>query len=630
MGIRPSAWQGREKQADGLRQAGAIVLAILAALLLAPLKVVHAQTAPDAPPWRHAIAMHGEPALPANFAHMPHVNPQAPRGGRLIQAQQGTFDSLNPFVVRGVAPDLVPRYVIQSLLHRSPDEPFTAYGLLAEAVQLPEDRRWVAFRIDARARFADGRPVTSEDVAFSHEMLRTKGKPFHRGALGRVTGVSTPDARTIRFELGEGQDRELPLILGLMPIFAKHATNTETFAETSFTAPLGSGPYAVSEVKPGESITLTRRADYWGWEHPLARGQFNFDEIRTDFYRDSNALFEAFKAGLYDFRIEPDPTRWATGYDFPAIKDGRVVRDQLRLQSPKGMSGLVFNTRRGQFADARVREALSFLFDFRWVNANLFHGSYRRGDSFFADSELSAQGREASARERELLAPFPGSVRADVMEGRWSPPQTDGSGRDRQLARRAVLLLADAGYGLSDGVMRNKATGAPLAFEITVSSRQQERLALNFAQSLARIGVRANVRLIDDVQYWRRLAAFDFDMIQWLWPVSASPGNEQANRWGSGAAERQGSLNYAGARSPATDAMIAAMLAARSREDFVSAVRALDRTLISGHYVVPLFYVPNLWLARARDIRLPERRAAFAFTPEALWRETPARAASVP
>ncbi|MGL4729749.1 MAG: extracellular solute-binding protein [Bosea sp. (in: a-proteobacteria)] len=602
---------------------------LVAAFSLAPM-ISRAQTIADSLPWRHAISMHGEPALPPGYSHMPHVNPNAPRAGRLVQAQQGTFDSLNPFVVRGVAPDLVPRYILQSLLHRSPDEPFTAYALLADGVQLPDDRRWVSFRIDPRARFADGAPVTPEDVKFSYEMLRTKGKPFHRGALGRVTGVTTPDSATIRFELGEGQDRELPLIIGLMPVFAKHATDPEKFAETSFTAPLGSGPYAVSELKPGESITLTRRGDYWGLDHPQARGQFNFDEIKTDFYRDSNALFEAFKAGLYDFRIEPDPTRWATGYDFPAIRDGRVVREQLRLNSPKGMSGLVFNSRRAQFQDARVREALGFLFDFRWINTNLFHGSYRRGDSFFADSELSSHGRAADAGERSLLAPFSSAVREDVMAGQWSPPQTDGSGRDRQLARKAIALLGEAGFALRDGVMRNKASGAALSFEITVSSRQQERLALNYAQSLMRIGVIADVRLIDDVQYWRRLAGFDFDMIQWLWPVSASPGNEQSNRWGATAAERQGSLNYAGAKSPAIDAMIAAMLAARSREEFVSAVRALDRVLLSGHYVVPLFYVPNLWLARHRDIRLPERRAAFAFTPEALWRETPAKAASAP
>ncbi len=585
---------------------------------------------PSGETWRHGIAMHGEPLLPAGFANMPYVNADAPRGGRLVMGQQGTFDSLNPYVVRGVAPDLVPRYILQSLLHRSADEPFTAYGLLAEAVQLPQDRRWISFRINPRARFSDGVPVTAADVVFSYEMLKTKGKPFHRSSLARVSDVQVIDARTVRFGLGEGQDRELPLIIGLMPIFAKHATDPETFAETSFNAPLGSGPYLVSQMRPGESITLARRNDFWGEDHPLARGQFNFDEIRTDFYRDSNALFEAFKAGLVDFRIEPDPTRWATGYSIPAVQDGRIIRETLTLRSPKGMSGLVFNTRRAMFADIRVREALSFMFDFRWINANLFHGSYRRGDSFFADSDLSAQGRPAQETERRLLSPFSDAVRADVMEGRWSPPATDGSGRDRELARRAIALLVEAGFAMDGGVMKARNGGMPLAFEITVSSRQQERLALNYAQSLARIGVVANVRLIDDVQYWRRLAAFDFDMIQWLWPVSSSPGNEQANRWGSPAADRPGSLNYAGAKSPAIDAMIGAMLSASSRDDFLSAVRALDRVLVSGHYVVPLFFVPQLWLARSRDIHLPERRAAFAFTPEAMWRQPVTRAAAAP
>ena len=606
------------------------VLSVLVALTLAHAAWPLTASAQDEPRWQHAIAMHGEPELASGFAHLPYVNPLAPRGGRVILGQQGTFDSLNPYVVRGVAPDLVPRYILQSLLHRSADEPFSAYGLLAEAVQMPEDRRWISFRIHMNARFSDGVPVTADDVKFSYEMLKTKGKPFHRSSLGRVTDLKIIDIHTIRFELGEGQDRELPLIIGLMPVFAKHATDPERFAETSFTAPLGSGPYLVSDMKPGESIALARRNDYWAEDHPHSRGQFNFDEIRTDFYRDSNALFEAFKAGLYDIRIESDPTRWATGYDIPAVREGRIIRETVKLNSPKGMSGLVFNTRRAAFADIRVREALSYLFDFKWVNANLFYGSYRRGDSFFADSELSSQGVPATAAERQLLAPFTGAASPDVMEGHWSPPSTDGSGRDRELARRAIALLAEAGFTVQGGVMRAHHGGAPLAFEITVSSRQQERLALNYAQSLARIGVTANVRLIDDVQYWRRLANFDFDMVQWLWPVSSSPGNEQSNRWGAQAAERPGSLNYAGAKSPAIDAMISAMLAARARADFVSAVRALDRVLVSGHYVVPLFYVPQLWLARSREIRAPERRAAFAFTPEALWRQPVARAATAP
>ncbi len=276
-------------------------------------------------PRRHAIAMHGEPALPPGFAHLAHVNPQAPRGGRIVLGQQGTFDSLNAFVVRGVAPDALQRFVLQSLLWRSPDEPFTAYGLLAREIQMPDDRSFVIFHLDPRARFSDGKPVTSQDVAFSFEMLKTHGKPFHRNSFRRVAAVETPDAATIAFRFAAEADRELPLIIGTMPVFAKHATNPATFPETTFTPLVGSGPYLVSEVRPGESITMTRRGDYWAEDHPLTRGQHNFETIRYDYFRDSNTLFEAFKVGLSDLRIEPDPTRWTTGYDIPAVRDGRIA-----------------------------------------------------------------------------------------------------------------------------------------------------------------------------------------------------------------------------------------------------------------------------------------------------------------
>lgn len=593
----------------------------LCILLLATLAAV-AAPAGEAPR-RHAIAMHGEPALPPGFDRLPFVNPDAPRGGRLVLGQQGTFDSLNAFVVRGVAPDIVQRFVLQSLLYRSPDEPFTAYGMLAREVELPDDRSFVTFHLDPRARFSDGRPVTAQDVAFSFEMLRSHGKPFHRSSFGRVAQVEVKDERTIRFVFQpNNQDRELPLIIGSMPIFAKHATNPDTFPETSFTPLTGSGPYLVTEVRPGESITITRRRDFWAEDHPLVRGLHNFETIRYDFYRDSNALFEAFKAGLADLRVEPDPTRWSTGYDIPAVRDGRIQRRSIRFDLPKGMSAFVFNTRKPLFQDARIREALAQMFDFEWANRNLFFGVYRRSDSLFADSDLSASGRPLGPAEAALLSRLGATLPQPFVDGTWRPPGSDGSGRDREQARRAVQLLGEAGYALEDGQMRRRGSGEPLAFEITVNSRPQERLALNFAQSLQRIGVTARVRLIDDVQYWRRLAAFDFDMVQWLWPVSASPGTEQANRWGSAAAARQGSLNYAGARSIAIDGAIQAMLAARTREEYVSATRVLDRLVQSGSYVVPLFYLPETWVAHRRGVVFPERMPRFGFTIEALWRES--------
>jgi peptide/nickel transport system substrate-binding protein len=598
--------------------------AIFSALTLILAMSVHSHA--ESPSSAHAIAMHGEPALPPGFAHLPYADPDAPKGGRIVFGLQGTFDSLNPLVVLGVAPDAVPRYVQQSLLYRSADEPFTAYGLLASRVELNEARTRLAFEIDERARFSDGTPVTADDVLFTFEMLKTKGKPFHRSSLGRVTKAEAPSPRSVVFELGDGSNRELPLVIGAMPIFARHATNADTFGETNFKPALGSGPYLVSEVRPGEALTLKRRKDFWAENHPLTRGLFNADEIRYDFYRDANALFEAFKAGLYDIRLEPDPTRWMTGYDVPAVRDGRIVREALRFRAPKGMTGLVFNTRRPAFADIRVREALGIMFDFEWVNRNLFHGVYRRAGSFFSDSELSALGVPADAREKALLAAFPGSVRDDILVGSWVPAASDGSGRDREQARKALDLLQTAGYELQDGVLRNARTAEPLAFEITVTNRPQERLALNYAASLGRLGVGVSVRLIDDVQYWRRLSAFDFDMIQWTWPASASPGNEQVGRWGSANADRKGALNYAGVKSPAVDAALQAILAAREREDFVAAVRVLDRALLSGFYVVPLYYLPETWLAHSRDVTLPTRKPAYFLATEALARRPAASA----
>jgi peptide/nickel transport system substrate-binding protein len=572
-------------------------------------------------PLRHGIAMHGEPALAPGFEHLPYANPQAPKGGRITLALQGTFDSLNPLIVLGVAPDVVPRYVLQPLMMRSADEPFTIYGLLARGVEMPEDRSFITFHLDPRARFSDGHPLTTEDVRFSFEMLKKNGKPFHRSSFGQVKAVEILDPHRIRFDLSGSNDRELPLLIGMMTVFPAHATNPETFDKTSLTPPVGSGPYVLSEVKPGERVVLTRRKDYWGEDLPIIRGLFNFDEIRYDFYRDANTLFEAFKAGLYEFRVEGDPGQWATGYDIPAVRSGRIVRETMATRLPKGMNGFVLNTRKPLFSDVRVREALSYLFDFDWVNRNLYFGQLTRSNSYFSGSDLASAGRPADARERVLLEEFRTPVRDDILEGRWQPPANDGSGRDRDMARRALTLLADAGWGLEGDILRKNETGEPFTFEMLVNSRSQERLALNFSQSLSRVGIQARVRLVDDVQYWRRLAQFDFDMVQWLWPASLSPGNEQRNRWGSAAAQRSGSHNHAGVASPAIDRLIDALLEAKSREDFVSAVRALDRTLLSGFYVVPLFYLKDQWLAYSSDISRPDTMPLMGTNIDTWWRQ---------
>ncbi|RDI56774.1 extracellular solute-binding protein [Microvirga subterranea] len=592
-------------------------LTFLAFLILASLLTAAASGAETL---RHGIAMHGEPALEPGFPHLPYANPDAPDGGRIVLALQGSFDSLNPLIVIGVAPDVVPRYVLQSLMMRSADEPFTVYGLIARSAEMPDDRSSITFNLDPRARFSDGKPVTAEDVRFTFELLKKYGKPFHRSSFAQVRAVKVDNPQRISFDLTGVNDRELPLIIAMMPIFAAHATDPETFDRTNLTPPVGSGPYTVAEVKPGERIVLTRRKDFWADDLPVTRGLYNFDEIRYDFYRDANSMFEAFKAGLYDFRIEGDPGRWATGYDIPAVRSGRIVRETAPIRLPKGMNGFVFNTRRSLFADVRVREALGYVFDFDWVNRNLFFGLLNRSDSYFAGSDLSSAGRPAGGTEKALLGPFPGAVREDILEGTWSPAAPDGSGRDRESARRALELLAEAGWTLENHGLRHKETGKAFTFEMLVNSRQQERLALNFSQSLGRIGIQARVRLVDDVQYWRRLAQFDFDMVQWVWPASASPGNEQRNRWGSAAAQRSGSLNYSGAASPAIDRMIDALLEAKSREDFVSSVRALDRVLLSGFYVIPLFYVGDQWLAYDSGLGRPDTAPLFGNNVDTWWR----------
>jgi peptide/nickel transport system substrate-binding protein len=594
-------------------------------LLLASLLAAPATGLAGAPGPAHGIAMHGEPSLPADFAALPYVRPDAPKGGRIVFGVQGTFDTLNPFPVRGIAAHgmAAPQgLVIQSLMARNYDEPFSLYGMVAESIETPPERDWVIFRLNPKARFSDGRPVTARDVLFTFELLKSKAKPNFRSWYGKVAKAEALDERTLRFDLTGADDRELPLILGLMPVLPKHAINPDTFEQTSLAPIIGSGPYVVAEVKPGESITYRRNPDYWAKDLPVSRGLFNADEIRYDYYRDANSLFEAFKGGLYDIRAEDSPTRWTTGYDFPAVRDGRVVKDPVPVRTPKGMNAFVFNSRRPIFADKRVREALGLLFDFEWVNRNLFSDVYRRTSSFFEGSDLASTGRPASPGERALLARYPGAVREDILEGRWRPAPGDGSGRDRDAARKALSLLEQAGWELSDGVLRSRADKEPFAFEFLAASRVQERLALNFAQSLRRLGITMKVRLVDDVQYWRRLGAFDFDMIQFTWGSTPSPGNEQYGRWGSKSAERQGSLNYAGAREPAADAAIEAMLAARGREEFVDATRALDRVLLSGFYVIPLYNQPEQWIARSAAVKRPERTSLFGFLPDTLWRES--------
>jgi peptide/nickel transport system substrate-binding protein len=574
----------------------------------------------------YAIAMHGAPALPGDFTHMPYANADAPKGGRLVWGILGTFDSLNPLIVRGLAVQQVRGFVLESLMARGNDEAFTLYGLLAKSVETDDQRSYVTFHLDPRARFSDGQPVKAEDVLFSWALLRDHGRPNHRQYYAKVARAEAPDPLTVRFDFGGAPDRELPLILGLMPVLPKHAVDVATFEETSMSPPVGSGPYRVSAVKPGASVTLTRNPDYWGRDLPVNRGLWNFGEIRLDFYREANGQFEAFKRGLYDFRVETEPLRWHDGYDFPAARSGEVIRDSLKTGMPQPSEFLVFNTRRPVFSDIRVRQALTLLFDFEWINRNYFFGLYGRSPSFFAGSELSAYTRAADDREQTLLKPYAAHIPPAILDGSYRLPVSDGTGRDRTSLRNALNLLSQAGYDLDGTVLRQRSTKAALGFEILVTTRDQERIALAYTRDLKRAGIEASVRAVDAVQFDQRRLGFDFDMIQNRWDQSLSPGNEQSFYWGSEAADIQGTRNYMGAKDPAVDALIAAMLEAREHPEFVSAVRALDRALMSGSYAIPLFNAGEQWIARWNRIERPGATALTGYLPETWWQRPDSQA----
>ncbi len=587
-------------------------LAVVLACLRAAQSPVSAEPA-------HAIAMHGTPALPSGFDHFPYTDPAAPKGGRLTLGVNGTFDSFNPFIIKGVPAAGLRDYVYETLMARGLDEPFTLYGLLADSIDVPADRSSVTFHLDDKARFSDGTPLTPADVIFSFEILRDRGRPNHRAYYKKVSRVETPSARDVRFVLDGMGDREMPLILGLMPILPKHKFTPESFDQTSLVPPTGSGPYRIERTDAGRSLVYVRDPNYWGRDLPVNRGRFNFDEIRYEYYRDASAMFEAFKTGEIDLRLEEDPSNWAEGYAIPAVADGRIVKAEIPTGLPAGMTGLVFNTRRPVFQDHRVRRALNLAFDFEWANKRLYHGLYSRTQSYFERSYLSSHGRPADARERELLAPWISHIDTDLLEGRFEFPTGSATGYNRDNQRKALALLGEAGYTLRLGHLVDKRTGAPMRFEMLAATVDQERLFGGFVADLKRLGIDARVRLVDSAQYQSRIKSYDYDMLQVSWPVSLSPGNEQLFRWSAEAGRNPGSYNYAGVADPAADAMIQAMLEATEPANFVSAVRALDRVLLSGDYCIPLFYLPKQWLAYWRRLKGPARSSLFGFQPDTWW-----------
>lgn len=571
------------------------------------------------PSLRHAIAMHGDIKYPDGFKHFAHVNPNAPKGGTIRLGILGSYDSLNPFIIRGVAAAGLRDFLFESLLVRGVDEPFTLYAGLANQVEMPDDRSSITFHIHPEAAFSDGHPVDADDLLFSWNTLRDRGRPNHRAYYAKVTKATKQSDRTVRFDLGDGSDRELPLILGLMPILPAHLLTPETFEQTTLRPPIGSGPYTVTKVEPGRTVTYTRNPQWWARDLPAQRGRFNFNEIRYEYFRDGSAMFEAFKSGQIDLRPEEAPSQWAEGYNVPAVYEGRLLKREFDIALPAGMTALTMNTRRKQFENPLVRQGLIELFDFTWVNQNLFHGLYTRTQSYFARSELSSFGEPADARERELLKPYANLLHPKILDGRYTLPVSKGDGRNREAWRRAMVLFRKAGYRLDDGKLRNPQTGQTLAFEMLAASTSQQRLFLAYARDLKRLGVDATVRIVDSAQYQSRLKTYDYDMIQTRWPSSLSPGNEQLFRWSSAMADRDGSFNFAGVKNDAVDAMIKAMLAAKTHVKFRSAVRALDRVLLSGHYVIPLFHVEKQWIAHWDRLKSPDVTPLFGYQLDSWW-----------
>ncbi len=564
---------------------------------------------------KHGIAMQGEPALPPDFKSLPYANPDAPQGGSLRQAITGTFDSVNPFIVKGTAAFGVRTYVFESMLGRNWAEPFTLYGLLAESIDVSDDRQTFTFKLRPEAKFSDGTPVTSADVAFSMETLRDKGRPNFKNQYSKVKSVETPDDRTIIFKQEAG-DRELPLLIGLMAIISKKSWEGRNFDDTTLDAIIGSGPYTIGEVKAGESIAYKKNPDYWGKNINIGKGLWNFETVRFDYYKDTNAAFEAFKKGDVDVRMESDPVRWTTGYDFPAVKDGKVTLEFIEQRSPALATGFAFNTRRKIFEDPKVREALTMAFDFEWANANLFSNKFKRTYGVFAHSDLSSQGKPADETEKKILGDAASRVSVD---GSYKLPVSDGSGRDRKLLRNVVGLLGEAGWKVTDGGMKNDA-GEPLTFTITVQNKDQEKIALHYQRSLDAIGIKADVRTVDAAQFSALQKTYDYDMIPMQWVNSLSPGNEQKLYYGSAGKTTEGTRNYPGVADPAIDAAIEVLLKATTRQDLTAAARAIDRLIVAGHYYVPFYDTGGQWVARWNHIGRPDQQPLPGFEATTLWR----------
>jgi microcin C transport system substrate-binding protein len=567
----------------------ALIVVLDLALVLALATAMGAAPASEPRPV-HGLAMHGEPKYGPDFRHFDYVNPDAPKGGMLRQGATGTFDSFHPYIPKGHPG---PSSSIETLLASSADEPFTAYGLIAESMEVPEDRSWVIFTLRPEARWHDGEPITVEDVIWSLEILKTKGRPLYRFYYQNVVDAREVGPRRVKFSFDEKNNRELPLIVGQLPILPKHYWQERDFEATTLEPPLASGPYRIANFEAGRFVELERVKDYWGQNLPVNKGQNNFDRVRYEYYRDETIMREALKAGRLDYRNEHMAKAWALDYlpeNVPAIKNGWLNKEDIDHRRPTGMQAFFFNTRRDVFRDRRVRQALGYAFDFEWTNKNLFFSQYIRSQSFFSNSELAATGLPAG-EELEILERFRGDIPEEVFTSTYAAPATDGSGWPRDNLRIAFALLEEAGWVVRDLKLVNGQTGEPMDFEIMIVQKSIERIVLPFVRNLQRLGIDVRVRLVDSSQYINRLRKFDFDMILFGVGQGESPGNEQRFYWGSAAADSPAARNVAGIKDPVIDELVEMVIAAPDRESLVARTRALDRVLLSGHYIIPNWHL---------------------------------------
>ena len=565
----------------------------------------------------YGISLYGEFKYQPGFTHFDYANPDAPKGGTMRLAAIGTFDTLNPFVIKGVPAAGIGR-IFDTLMAQSEDEPETSYPLIAESADLAADRMSILYTLNKAARFQDGTPMTPEDVVWSFETLRDKGAPLYRFYYGDVTKVEQEGDRGVRFFFKSADNRELPAILSQLPVLSKAYWSGRDFEKTTLDPPLGSGPYKIESVDPGRSITYRRVADYWAKDLPVNKGRFNVDTIRYDYYRDATVSLEAFKAGQYDFRRENVSKQWATGYDGPALRNHLFKKEELPNELPSGMQGFGYNLRRPLFQDPKVREALAYAFDFEWSNKNLFYGYYKRTRSYFDNSELAATG-VPRGEELKILEPYRGQIPDAVFTTEYNPPKYDGSGEIRDGLRTALGLLKQAGWSFKGQQLVNEKTGEPFVFEILLAQPEFERIVLPFAQNLKRLGITATVRTVDPAQYEKRMETFDFDMAVVSFGQSLSPGNEQREFFGSAAADQPGSRNELGIKSKVVDALIEQLIAAPTRESLVAHTHALDRVLQYGYYVIPQYHLGKFWVAYWDKLRRPAVAPKYGLGLESWW-----------